>query len=138
MRDSGVNKGFREFDAENKHLLMDQEVGSQGLEKRQSSEEVVSMEEEDSSLTKSDNHEMQLTLEEENQASTVFYSVGEEGGRIGRHATMDISIPDSSVSREHAEIVCVHKEFLIRDIGSTGGTFIKIEGVLELQNVQNY
>jgi hypothetical protein len=44
--------------------------------------------------------------------------------RIGRNPTNDIRIPDASVSSFHCEIVVNEGHILVRDLGSTNGTFI--------------
>ncbi len=43
---------------------------------------------------------------------------------IGRAEENDIHIPDAAVSRKHAEIVWKKMGFMIRDLGSTNGTFV--------------
>jgi pSer/pThr/pTyr-binding forkhead associated (FHA) protein len=43
---------------------------------------------------------------------------------IGRVETVDLQINSSRVSREHAVIVKQQKEYRIRDLGSTNGTFV--------------
>jgi len=44
--------------------------------------------------------------------------------RIGRVAENDVSIPDSSVSSKHAEILVTTDSIEVRDLGSTNGTYI--------------
>ena len=44
--------------------------------------------------------------------------------RVGRHVTNDLSINDPTVSGAHCEIVLGDQGVLIRDLGSTNGTFI--------------
>jgi EAL domain-containing protein (putative c-di-GMP-specific phosphodiesterase class I) len=44
--------------------------------------------------------------------------------RIGRCTTADFIIYSRQVSKEHAEIDRTREEFLIRDLGSTNGTFV--------------
>ncbi|HEV3203828.1 MAG TPA: FHA domain-containing protein, partial [Gemmataceae bacterium] len=44
--------------------------------------------------------------------------------RIGRSMTAHYIIYSRQVSKEHTEILQAGKEFLIRDLGSTNGTFI--------------
>lgn len=50
-------------------------------------------------------------------------TVGEEGARIGRHTSNTLVIPEAGISRYHCEICYVNGEFLVRDLGSTTGTF---------------
>lgn len=66
-----------------------------------------------------------------------FFILKEEGGKIGRHSSNNILILEESVSRYHAEIEYdqMEGEFYLKDIGSTTGTFIKIPGRIELQEV---
>jgi len=44
--------------------------------------------------------------------------------RIGRVASLEVVLDDSSVSRRHAEITFADNEWLARDLGSTNGTFL--------------
>ena len=62
-----------------------------------------------------------------------FYCLNEAGGRIGRHSNNEIVILEESVSRHHSEIEFKEGNFYLIDIGSTTGTFIKIQTSLELQ-----
>jgi len=41
---------------------------------------------------------------------------------IGRHADCDLTLDDSSVSREHARIVRLTQGHIVEDLGSTNGT----------------
>ncbi len=43
---------------------------------------------------------------------------------IGRRSTSDIALNDLSVSRRHAELRWVDGRWLVRDLGSSGGTFV--------------
>ena len=65
-----------------------------------------------------------------------FYCLNEEGGRIGRHSNNEIVVLEESVSRFHSKIEFKEGRFYIADIGSTTGTFIKIQAKLELQEGQ--
>jgi DNA-binding NtrC family response regulator len=44
--------------------------------------------------------------------------------RIGKNPDNDLVLRDSTVSREHCELVRDEKGYLLRDLGSTNGTFI--------------
>ena len=43
---------------------------------------------------------------------------------IGRDASCDLTFPDSSVSRRHAELVRHEGGYALRDVGSTAGTYV--------------
>jgi EAL domain-containing protein (putative c-di-GMP-specific phosphodiesterase class I) len=43
---------------------------------------------------------------------------------IGRKPEASLCIPSPTVSREHAELTVVDRELLLRDLGSTNGTFV--------------
>ena len=62
-----------------------------------------------------------------------FYCLNENGGRIGRHSNNEIVILEESVSRHHSKIEFQNNKFHLVDIGSTTGTFIKIQANLVLE-----
>ena len=62
-----------------------------------------------------------------------FYCLNENGGRIGRHSNNEIVILEESVSRHHSKIEFQNDKFYLVDIGSTTGTFMKIQAKLVLQ-----
>ena len=64
--------------------------------------------------------------------SDMDFTITSQGTQIGRHSTNQIVIFDESVSRYHAEIY-YNIDFYLRDIGSTTGTFIKINDPLEIK-----
>jgi two-component system, NtrC family, response regulator GlrR len=49
---------------------------------------------------------------------------GETAFRIGSREGNDLVLPDTTVSRIHAEIVATAAGFLLRDLGSTNGTWV--------------
>jgi CheY-like chemotaxis protein len=50
---------------------------------------------------------------------------------IGRGAENSLCLPDQSISRCHAEVIRLGKDFLLRDLGSTNGTFVNGERMSE-------
>ncbi len=52
---------------------------------------------------------------------------------VGRHPTNDLRLLDREVSKEHACIELVNHSFLIRDLGSSNGTFVNGRRVKELK-----
>ena len=61
------------------------------------------------------------------------FTITTRGMQIGRHSTNQIVIFDESVSRYHANIFFQNNQFILADIGSTTGTFLKISEPIELQ-----
>ena len=56
---------------------------------------------------------------------------------VGRHAENSLSIPNSTVSGCHAEIVRVEQKLFVRDLESTNGTLLngrRLQGITELCN----
>lgn len=62
------------------------------------------------------------------------HTIDESGAKIGRHSSNKIVIYDESVSRHHAEIYYNSQinKFVLNDVGSTTGTFLKIVDPVEL------
>jgi len=59
-----------------------------------------------------------------------MYKIGHERTIIGRGGKAQIRLIDDGISREHAEIVIDGGEVILRDLGSTNGTFcngVKVE-----------
>ncbi len=52
---------------------------------------------------------------------------------VGRDETCDIQIRAKSVSREHCTIEREGQDFVLRDLGSTGGTFLDGQRVDRVQ-----
>jgi EAL domain-containing protein (putative c-di-GMP-specific phosphodiesterase class I) len=50
--------------------------------------------------------------------------VGASRFTVGRRPDASLSIPSPTVSREHAELTVVERGMLLRDLGSTNGTFV--------------
>src|SRR5437773_538016 len=44
--------------------------------------------------------------------------------RVGRSEDADIVLADSSISRNHAEVESTDQGWIVRDLGSTNGTFV--------------
>src|SRR5438445_330824 len=51
--------------------------------------------------------------------------------RLGRNPGLNFTVYSSQVSKEHAEIFWAGKEYRIRDLGSTNGTFVNSKRVEE-------
>ena len=75
----------------------------------------------------------ELIIQPTEGAQTTFYCIKDSGGKIGRHSSNQMVILEESVSRYHAEILFKNKDFYIRDIGSTTGTFLKITANIFLE-----
>jgi pSer/pThr/pTyr-binding forkhead associated (FHA) protein len=56
---------------------------------------------------------------------------GERSLLIGRSRGCDLQIPSSDASRRHAEIYRTEAGFMLRDLGSTNGTFVNGHAVKE-------
>ena len=61
------------------------------------------------------------------QGTGEAFPLGFEPASIGRHGDNEIILPDSQVSRHHAEIVMQGGRWLIADLGSANGTFVNGE-----------
>lgn len=71
-----------------------------------------------------------LVLLSEGFTGTAF-ELKAEKTTVGRVSDNNFEIPESSVSSHHAEIILRGNEVLIRDLGSTNGTFIGGERITE-------
>jgi len=60
------------------------------------------------------------------------FELAVERTTVGRVEDNTLQIADASVSSHHAEIILRGSEILIRDIGSTNGTFINNEKITEM------
>ena len=63
--------------------------------------------------------------------TTRDYDLEEDKISLGRVADNDIQIDDESISGHHAEISKKGEDFILRDLGSTNGTFINEEKISE-------
>ena len=61
------------------------------------------------------------------QSTEEVFPLGFEPTSIGRHGDNEIILPDSQVSRHHAEIVMQGGRWLIADLGSANGTYVNGE-----------
>ena len=64
------------------------------------------------------------------------YTIGPDSAMIGRAEGNEVVIPDSEISRRHAQIVWIDGSFVIRDQGSSNGTFVdglRIQAPVALQ-----
>ena len=61
------------------------------------------------------------------QGTEEVFPLGFEPTSIGRHGDNEIILPDSQVSRHHAEIVMQGGRWLIADLGSANGTYVNGE-----------
>jgi pSer/pThr/pTyr-binding forkhead associated (FHA) protein len=73
--------------------------------------------------------QIRVYLSEDNQNT---HELGEETLSIGRLADNAIQIEDASVSSHHGEIVFHGGEYVLRDLGSTNGTFVNGAQVTEV------
>jgi len=60
------------------------------------------------------------------------FALTEEQIRIGRAPDSDIAISDAEVSRQHAAIIQQEGAYVIKDLGSTNGTFVNGQRVVTL------
>lgn len=59
------------------------------------------------------------------------YNVDQKNVTIGRSATADVQIDQESVSRNHCKLINTGQTVLLRDLGSTNGTYVNDELVDE-------
>ncbi|CAD8097383.1 unnamed protein product [Paramecium sonneborni] len=76
--------------------------------------------------------ENQLILQPLESQQNNFYCIKQTGAKIGRHSSNQILILEENISRFHAEVIYQDSKFYIRDIGSTTGTYIKIQKRMNL------
>lgn len=69
-----------------------------------------------------------LILITEDSPRQVF-QLGRATLMVGRDNTSEIQVPDDSVSRNHASIVVEDHCFIVRDNGSTNGTFVNGQSI---------
>lgn len=62
--------------------------------------------------------------------------------QVGREPDNDLCIPDTSVSRRHAMLICAADSLIVRDLGSKNGTYIDgqpiTQGVVKLGQVVTF
>ncbi|MCB0272423.1 MAG: sigma 54-interacting transcriptional regulator [Bdellovibrionales bacterium] len=84
----------------------------------------------DTKIIRIDDHVTTLTLPksecvvETTGLPSKTYTISRDTIRIGTASNNDIVIEDETVSRNHAEIIKDKQGYLIRDLGSTNGTFV--------------
>lgn len=61
--------------------------------------------------------------------SRTVYTITDTFVTIGREKHNAIHVDDNSVSREHSQLIYTNDGFLVRDLGSTNGTFVNTERV---------
>lgn len=59
------------------------------------------------------------------------YNLEQETILLGRSSKSDIQVDQESVSRNHAKIINTGKTIILRDLGSTNGTFVNDEAIDE-------
>lgn len=52
---------------------------------------------------------------------------------VGRHTDCKIRIPDASVSRQHCELSSVDGKVMLRDLGSSNGTFVNKKRITQTE-----
>lgn len=73
---------------------------------------------------------MWLTATGESGDVLVFEAPGEgEEKIIGRRVDTDVVLPNSSVSRRHARVLCAGGQYFVEDLGSSLGTFLNQQRV---------
>ncbi len=60
------------------------------------------------------------------------FEIGDQPQIIGRSPEADIRIPVSDVSRSHCEIVVSGRKVVIRDLGSSNGTYVNDQKIKEI------
>jgi two-component system, cell cycle response regulator len=60
-----------------------------------------------------------------------MYELSGDGCVIGRTAPSTVRVPEEGISRQHAELTRRNGEVIIRDLGSTNGTFVNGEQITE-------
>jgi pSer/pThr/pTyr-binding forkhead associated (FHA) protein len=59
-------------------------------------------------------------------------------GRVGGSTKVDIEIPDPEISSVHAAVECHGPTFVLRDLGSTNGTFLGEERIRDERPIENH
>ena len=71
-----------------------------------------------------------LLNQDSDEKTTAFRLEGEKPQVLGRHA--DIKLEDTRISRRHAEIAPQNGSWLIRDLGSSNGTWVNGQRVVTI------
>lgn len=61
----------------------------------------------------------------------VVVALQEEPVVVGRASSADVTVDDAYVSDEHAEIARAHEDWVLRDLGSTNGTYLNGAKVIQ-------
>lgn len=65
-----------------------------------------------------------------------YYTV-DEGIMLGRHRNNDIVIKDPFVSKKHFQIIKDEDEYFLEDMGSSNGTYLNKEKILDIVKLEN-
>lgn len=72
----------------------------------------------------SSSHQWMLTGSTNESESVREFLVHDEVFTVGRSSSSSLCLPVGCVSKNHAEIQCVDGQLVVRDLGSTNGTFV--------------
>lgn len=66
-------------------------------------------------------------------ADKSMYPIPVSGGKFGRQADNDIVLSDDDISRKHAELFFLDNKFYLKDLKSTVGTLINLDGKIAIE-----